>query len=79
MRYAVVIESGDTNYSAYVPNLPGCVAVGDTLEEIKAEIRNAVRFHIKMMKADGLEVPTPTSHVDYVEVGRQLEVNTVRP
>ena len=71
MRYAVVIESGDTNLSAYVPDLPGCVAVGDTLEEVKTEIRDAIRFHIKMLEADGLPVPTPTSSVDYVETGQK--------
>jgi predicted RNase H-like HicB family nuclease len=64
MRYAVVIEKADGNYSAYVPDLPGCVATGATVE---AEIRDAIRFHIDGLKADGLGVPAPTSIAEYVE------------
>jgi predicted RNase H-like HicB family nuclease len=67
MRYAVVIEKAGENYSAYVPDLPGCVATGATLEEAGAEIRAAVRFHIEGLKEDGLEVPEPTSIAEYVE------------
>jgi predicted RNase H-like HicB family nuclease len=79
MRYAVIIESGDTNYSAYVPDLPGCVAVGDTMDEIKSEIRDAIRFHIKMMRKDGLEVPRPTSYAENVEVGLEMELSALLP
>ena len=68
MRYAVVIEKGQGNYSAYVPDLPGCVAVGDTIEEIQREIQEAIEFHIEGLRADGLPVPEPSSRVDYVEV-----------
>ena len=53
MRYAVVIEQGERNFSAYVPDLPGCVAVGGTLEEVKAEIREAIEFHLEGMREDG--------------------------
>jgi predicted RNase H-like HicB family nuclease len=67
MRYAVVIEKADGNYSAYVPDLPGCVATGATVEAVEAEIREAIRFHIEGLKADGLEVPAPTSIAEYVE------------
>jgi len=67
MRYAVVIEKAGENYSAYVPDLPGCVATGATVAEIEAEIRDAVRFHIEGLKQDGLEVPEPTSIAEYVE------------
>jgi predicted RNase H-like HicB family nuclease len=67
MRYAVVIEKANSNYSAYVPDLPGCVATGATVTEVEAEIREAIRFHIDGLKADGLEVPAPTSIADYVE------------
>lgn len=67
MRYAVVIEKADGNYSAYVPDLPGCVATGHTVEEVEAEIRTAIRFHIDGLKADGLLVPAPTSIADYVD------------
>jgi predicted RNase H-like HicB family nuclease len=66
-RYAVVIEKADGNYSAYVPDLPGCVATGPTMAAIEAEIRNAIRFHIEGLQADGLEVPEPTSIAEYVE------------
>ena len=67
MRYAVVIEKADCNYSAYVPDLPGCVATGDTVESVESELRDAIRFHIDGLKADGLSVPAPTSIADYVE------------
>ena len=67
MRYAVVIEKADANYSAYVPDLPGRVATGETVEVVEQEIRAAIRFHIDGLKADGLKVPTPTSIADYVE------------
>jgi predicted RNase H-like HicB family nuclease len=66
-RYAVVIEKADGNYSAYVPDLPGCVATADTVEAIEAEIRDAIRFHIEGLEADGLPVPEPTSIAEYVE------------
>jgi predicted RNase H-like HicB family nuclease len=67
MRYAVVIEKADGNYSAYVPDLPGCVATGETVKAVETEIRDAIRFHIEGLKADGLAVPAPTSIADYVE------------
>ena len=68
MRYAVVIEKAENNYSAYVPDLPGCVATGDSVEETRREIQEAVAFHLEGMRADGLAIPAPTSHVAYVEV-----------
>jgi predicted RNase H-like HicB family nuclease len=67
MRYAVVIEKAGGNYSAYVPDLPGCVATGDTVAEVEREIRDAIRFHIAGMKEDGLSVPAATSIAEYVE------------
>jgi predicted RNase H-like HicB family nuclease len=67
VRYAVVIEKAGGNYSAYVPDLPGCVATGATVKDVEAEIRDAIRFHIEGLKADGLPVPAPTSIADYVE------------
>ncbi len=67
MRYAVVIEKADGNYSAYVPDLPGCVAAGESVKAVESEIRDAIRFHIEGLKADGLPVPAPTSIADYVE------------
>lgn len=67
MRYAVVIEKANGNYSAYVPDLPGCVATGPTVEAVEAEIRAAIRFHIEGLKEDGLPVPPPTAIAEYVE------------
>ena len=71
MRYAVVIEQGARNYSAYVPDLPGCVSVGDTPDEVKAEIREAIALHLEGMREDGLPIPKPTSSAEYVEIGEQ--------
>jgi predicted RNase H-like HicB family nuclease len=67
MRYAVVIEKADGNYSAYVPDLPGCVATAPSVEAVEEEIRSAIRFHIDGLIADGAEVPEPTSLAEYVE------------
>ena len=61
MRYLVFFEQGDTNYSAYVPDLPVCVAVGDTLKETRKEISEAMKFHIECLHEDGEVVPMPTS------------------
>ena len=68
MKYAVVIEKAEDNYSAYVPDLPGCIATGATVEEAEREIREAIAFHIEGMREDGLPVPQPTSRVEYVEL-----------
>ena len=67
MRYAVVIEKAGGNYSAYVPDLPGCVATGATIADVESEFRAAIRFHIDGLKADGAAVPAPTSIAEYVE------------
>ena len=66
MRYAVVIEKAPGNYSAYVPDLPGCVAVGDSLAEVELAIREAIRFHIEGLKEDGLPVSPPSAMVEHV-------------
>lgn len=68
MRYAIVVEKAGNNYSAYVPDLPGCVATGNTLEEAEREIREAIEFHIEGLLEDGLNVPQPTSIVEYLEI-----------
>ncbi len=68
MRYAVVIEQADSNFSAYVPDLPGCVAAGTTIKDAENEIRDAIKFHIEGMKEDGLPIPAPSSAVEYIEV-----------
>jgi predicted RNase H-like HicB family nuclease len=68
MRYAVVIERTNTNFSAYVPDLPGCIATGKTREEVERLIRKAIEYHIEGMKQDGQPIPIPSSVVEYVEV-----------
>jgi len=67
MRYAVVIEKAEKNFSAYVPDLPGCVATGATVADVEAEIRQAIRFHIDGLKEDGIAVPPPAAIADYVD------------
>lgn len=68
MRYAIVVEKTETNYSAYVPDLPGCVATGATVEEAEHELREAIGFHIEGLVEDGLPIPQPASIVEYIEV-----------
>ena len=68
MKYAIVIEKAESNYSAYVPDLPGCVATGVTIYEVESEIRSAILFHIEGLKEDGEVIPKPSSSVEYVEV-----------
>jgi predicted RNase H-like HicB family nuclease len=68
MRYAVVIEKADNNYSAYVPDLPGCIATGSTVEETEELIREAIELHLEGLREDGLPIPLASSHVEYVEV-----------
>ena len=67
MHYAIVIEKADGNYSAYVPDLPGCVATGDTVAVVEDRIREAVRFHVEGLQADGLAIPEPSSIAEYIE------------
>lgn len=67
MRYAIVIEKANGNYSAYVPDLPGCVATGATPREVEQNIREAIRFHLDGLREDGLPIPEPTSTCDYVD------------
>ena len=68
MRYAIVIEKAEDNYAAYVPDLPGCVTTGDTIEETEQQIREAIEFHIRGLREDGLPIPEPSSKVNYVDV-----------
>ena len=68
MRYAIVIERAATNYAGYVPDLPGCVATGDTEQETEKLLREAIELHVAGMREDGLEVPAPSSIVRYLEV-----------
>lgn len=67
MKYAVVIEKATNNYSAFVPDLPGCVATGETIAEVEAEISAAIRFHLDGLREDGHPIPQPSCQVQYVE------------
>ena len=68
MRYAIVIEKAEGNYSAYVPDLPGCVATGGDIYEVEAQIREAVEFHLDGLREDGMAIPPPSSQVEYIEI-----------
>lgn len=68
MRYAIVIEKAGANHSAYVPDLPGCVATGVTVAEAEQAIREAIALHLSGLREDGLPIPVPSSQVDYVDV-----------
>ncbi len=68
MKYVVVIEKGESSYGAHVPDLPGCIAVGDTKEEALGLIKEAIEFHIDGLKADGEPIPSPASDIELVEV-----------
>ena len=68
MRYAIVIEKTAGNYSAYVPDLPGCVATGSTFEEAAKQIREAIALHLDGLREDGAPVPPASSHVEYVDI-----------
>ena len=67
MKYAVIIEAGERNYSAYVPDLPGCIATGQTVEEVKRLIREGIALHLEGLREDGLPIPEPTTLAEYVE------------
>ena len=66
--FAIVIEKAESNYAAYVPDLPGCVATGATVEDVERLLREAIELHAEGMREDGLAVPEPSSLVEYVEV-----------
>lgn len=68
MRYAIVIEKAESNFSAYVPDLPGCIATGTTVEEVESQIREAIEFHLEGMREDGIAIPAPASRVEYVDI-----------
>jgi len=68
MRYAIVIENAGGNYSAYVPDLPGCIATSDTFAATEQAIREAIEFHLDGLREDGTPISPPSSRVEYVEV-----------
>ena len=68
MRYAVIIEEGATSIGAYVPDLPGCVAVGESREEVMQLIQEAIEFHLEGLREEGQPIPLPASSIEYIEV-----------
>ena len=68
MKYAVVVEAGETSFGAHVPDLPGCVAVAETREEVLKLIQEAIEFHIEGLRDDGQPIPLPSSSIEFVEV-----------
>jgi predicted RNase H-like HicB family nuclease len=68
MRYAIVIEKAGANFSAYVPDLPGCIATGSTLAGTEQGIREAIELHLNGLREDGAPIPVPSSRVEYIEV-----------
>ncbi len=68
MRYAIVIEQAGNAFSAYVPDLPGCVATGETKAEVEVLIHDAIALHLAGMREDGLAIPMPSSQVEYIDV-----------
>lgn len=68
MRHTIVIEKAENNYAAYVPDLPGCVATGQTVEETETQIQEAIQFHLQGMREDGLPIPESSSQIKYIEV-----------
>jgi predicted RNase H-like HicB family nuclease len=68
MRYLVVVEKGPTSFGAYVPDLPGCIAVGETRDEVLASIHEAIEFHLEGLKEDGQPIPSPSSSGELVDV-----------
>ena len=68
MKYAVVVEEGESSFGAHVPDLPGCIAVGGTKAEVLDLIQEAIEFHMEGLREDGQPIPEPSSSVEYVEV-----------
>ena len=68
MKYLIVIERTDTGYSAYAPDVPGCVATGDTRDEVEREMEGAIAFHLDGLKAESMAIPQPSSSSSYVDI-----------
>ena len=68
MKYLIIIEKSETGYSAYSPDLPGCISTGSTTEETEKNMREAIEFHIDGLREEGYEIPEPTSRSSYVEI-----------
>ena len=76
MRFAVVIETGETSFGAYVPDLPGCIAAAETKEEVQRLIHEAIEFHVEGLREDGQPIPKPSSSIEYVEVATRFDVRS---
>lgn len=68
MRYAVIVEEGETSFGAYVPDLPGCIAAAETRSEVLRLIEEAIEFHVDGLRQDGQPIPEPSSSIEYVDV-----------
>jgi len=68
MRYAVIVEEGETSFGAYVPDLPGCVAVAETRDEVLRLVEEAIEFHLDGLRQDDQPIPEPSSSIEYVEI-----------
>lgn len=68
MGYVVILEEGESSFGAYVPDLPGCIAVSETREEVLQLIQEAIEFHIEGLREDGQPIPAPASSIEYIEV-----------
>ena len=81
MKYTIIIEEGDSSYGAFVPDLPGCIAVGETKQETIELISEAIEFHIEGLHEDGNIIPTPHSHcnIAYVEVETRTKQELIVP
>jgi len=67
-KYPVIIEKASGNYSAYSPDLPGCIATGSTIKETLLQMRKAIKFHIKGLESEGISIPKPSAKIKYVEI-----------
>ena len=70
MRFAAIIEKGKRNFSAYVPDVPGCVATGKTRKAVERRLREALELHLEGLREDGIAIPKPTSICEYIELSR---------
>ena len=76
MRFAVILEKGETSFGAYVPDLPGCIAAAETKEEVQRLIHEAIEFHVEGLREDGQPIPKPSSSIEYVEVATRFDVRS---
>ena len=68
MKYLIVIEQGETGFSAYAPDMPGCIATGSTRDDVEREMKDAIAFHLDGLRAEGMAIPKPSTSSSYVEI-----------